>query len=234
MKWTQKPLGPVQANAYVIYHATGDCLIMDPGGEADDLITFVNHHQLQPMAVILTHAHFDHIGAVDIIRDYWDIPVYLHANEKDWLSDSRKNGSAYFPMVVDDCLIRPADDWLPDRGLWTLGDFSFEMLWTPGHSPGSVSFYQREEGIVFAVIHCLPEVSDEQTYMVVIRGHYSKVSKISYWHYRMRQSLHRDMGRHLRLVMRKLPISFFHHKQNKSRTDLVMKSSRAAFIENGK
>src|SRR5690606_15022533 len=88
---------------------------------------------------LLTHAHFDHIGAVDSIRDRFNIPVYIHEEESEWLSDPKLNGSAKYPSIPDVCN-RQADHLISQEGIMEVGPFTFEVRHTPGHSPGSVSF----------------------------------------------------------------------------------------------
>ncbi|HEX6923661.1 MAG TPA: MBL fold metallo-hydrolase [Bacillales bacterium] len=150
MQWTQLPLGAVQANAYIIENENGEAVIIDPGGEAERLISYIESKSLKPTAVLLTHAHFDHIGAVDEVRNHWSIPVYLHGAEKDWLQDPQKNGSAFFPAADGGTIVKPADEIIEREGSLHVGPFTFEVLETPGHSPGSVSFYNRDSGIVFS------------------------------------------------------------------------------------
>lgn len=150
MIWSQLPLGPVQANAYIISNDHNEALVVDPGAEAERLISHIKDKGLHPIAVLLTHAHFDHIGAVDAVRDYWRIPVYLHSSEKDWPADPQKNGSTFFPAAGRGITARAADELIEGEGDLSIGPFSFQVYETPGHSPGSVSLYNRENGIVFS------------------------------------------------------------------------------------
>ncbi|MFD1018741.1 MBL fold metallo-hydrolase [Thalassobacillus hwangdonensis] len=136
MKVIQMPLGPLGTNAYIIREGK-ECLIVDPGGEGEKLITYLNEEALKPVAALLTHAHFDHIGAVDKVRDHFKIPVYLHKEEKDWLMDPTKNGSSFFQMGE---ITAEDPDHLLTPGPLTVGPFKMEVRHTPGHSPGSVSF----------------------------------------------------------------------------------------------
>ncbi|RHW41070.1 MBL fold metallo-hydrolase [Neobacillus notoginsengisoli] len=146
MNWFPIPLGPLQTNCYVLHDEHRQCLIFDPGEEADKLKAILAEKKLRPVAILLTHAHFDHIGAVDPIRDHYNIPVYLHENEKKWLADPARNGSAYF--LGGEVRVRDAEHLLKHEGEMELGGFSFEVFETPGHSPGSVTFYFAEKGIV--------------------------------------------------------------------------------------
>ncbi|HEX7063467.1 MAG TPA: MBL fold metallo-hydrolase [Bacillales bacterium] len=150
MKWTQLPLGPVQANAYILEKENGEALIIDPGGEGDRLVSFVKSRNLNPLAILLTHAHFDHIGAVEEVRDYWKIPVYLHDEEQDWLNDPQKNGSAFFPAANGGMTVKPADQIINGEECLHIGSFSFEIFETPGHSPGSVLFFHKASQVVFS------------------------------------------------------------------------------------
>lgn len=145
----QIPLGPIQTNAYVLYNEKKEAVIFDPGGDAEAFINWINNEQLNPLAILLTHAHFDHIGAVDEVRNAFDIPVYLHKEEHNWLGDPSLNGSSRL-MGRALTTAKPADYDLEDGTELTIGSFTFSLLHTPGHSPGSVSFYYKEEAIVFS------------------------------------------------------------------------------------
>ncbi|KIL45984.1 MBL fold metallo-hydrolase [Jeotgalibacillus campisalis] len=149
MEWIQMPLGPLQTNAYILYNKNLNCLIVDPGEEPGKIKSFIDKKQLKPAAIVLTHAHFDHIGAVDAIRETYDIPVYLHESERKWLGDPQKNGSAHFEGIP---LIKGADpDHLfSEEGIVSVEGWTFQLFFTPGHSPGSVSIYFKEEKLVIS------------------------------------------------------------------------------------
>ncbi|MFD2446050.1 MBL fold metallo-hydrolase [Bacillus sp. CGMCC 1.16607] len=145
MKWFRLPLGPLQTNCYILVEDDGTCLIVDPGEEGSKLHQWLKEKKLSPQAILLTHAHFDHIGAVDYIRDAFQIPVYIHAKESKWLGDPYRNGSQSFmqPMIV-----KEADVVIHKEETLQIGLFNFSILETPGHSPGSVSYYFAQERIV--------------------------------------------------------------------------------------
>lgn len=148
MNWEQIPLGPLQTNCYIVADDKKNCLIFDPGEEGKKLINRLEQRKLKPQAILLTHAHFDHIGAVDDIRDKYNIPVYIHTNEKNWLMDPSLNGSQFFMM--GQIKVKQADQLITSEDEMTIGDFTFEVFETPGHSPGSVSFYFKNDGFVVA------------------------------------------------------------------------------------
>ncbi|MDS9471072.1 MBL fold metallo-hydrolase [Sporosarcina pasteurii] len=149
LKITNFPLGPVQTNCYIIQDEDSNCLIIDPGEEGKKIITHIEGANLKPIAILLTHGHFDHIGAVDAVRDHFEIPVYIHEIEQHTLTDPEQNGSTRYPGLP---LVRnrAADHLMRDEGRMKVGPFTFEARFTPGHSPGSVSFVFLEDG--FAVV----------------------------------------------------------------------------------
>ncbi|WP_100404785.1 MBL fold metallo-hydrolase [Bacillus solitudinis] len=149
MNWTQIPLGPLQTNAYVITNDKNEAIIIDPGGDGAKFLTWLKSHSLTPIAILLTHAHFDHIGAVDEVREAFACKVYLHKKEKSWLRDASKNGSSRFPGISP-ITVREADVYLTDETSLTIGMFSFEVFETPGHSPGSVSYFDKKNKVVFS------------------------------------------------------------------------------------
>lgn len=146
MKWRRMPLGPIQTNAYILSNDDGTCLIFDPGAESGKLNAYIKENGLKPLAVLLTHAHFDHIGAVDNVRKEWNIPVYVHKNEAEWLTDPSLNGSA--PLTGQTITAEKADHLIEEEGDLKIGPFTLRMLFTPGHSPGAVSYYAEEENLI--------------------------------------------------------------------------------------
>lgn len=149
MKWQRIPLGPLQTNAYILSKSNKECVIFDPGGDGARLQTVLRQQGLTPMGILLTHAHFDHIGAVDDVLAHWDVPVFIHEKEKNWLKDPALNGSGYF-IPGQEIVSKANVTILPKEGAFSVGEFSFDLFYTPGHSPGSVSYYCKELGVVFS------------------------------------------------------------------------------------
>jgi hydroxyacylglutathione hydrolase len=80
--YTQIPLGPLQTNAYVLYNEEKEAVLFDPGGDGAAFVNWIREQKLTPQAILLTHAHFDHIGALEEVRQAFACPVYLHDAEK--------------------------------------------------------------------------------------------------------------------------------------------------------
>ncbi len=144
-------LGPVQTNCYIVSNKKKECLIFDPGEEGARLVKEIRSHGMKPLAIFLTHAHFDHIGAVDLLRDTFNVPVYIHAKEVDWLSDPFKNGSGKYAELPDYTVKAPLDEHIIRKEqMFEIGDFVFQAIFTPGHSPGSVTYVFEKDG--FAIV----------------------------------------------------------------------------------
>lgn len=138
-------LGPLGTNCYIIING-GEALIIDPGGEANKVIEKLSEKNATPNAILLTHAHFDHIGAVEDLRNHYDINVYLHENEKDWLLDPNLNGS--YKFIGNEIKTKQAEHSLSEGAL-TISSFTFNVNHTPGHSPGSATFVFEKEQWIF-------------------------------------------------------------------------------------
>lgn len=133
--------GPLQENAYIVQKER-NALIIDPGADADKIIQKINDLDVVPRAVLLTHTHFDHIGALDTIRNTYHIPAYVNQLEEEWLIDPNLNLSAAMNPNGQNVICEPAEFSLDvDYCTRRLGDIEFKVLPTPGHSIGSMSFY---------------------------------------------------------------------------------------------
>ncbi|MEJ9280949.1 MBL fold metallo-hydrolase [Ureibacillus thermosphaericus] len=142
-------VGPVQANCYIVSNQSKECIIFDPGEEGNRIISTIQSQQLKPLAIFLTHAHFDHIGAVDELRQAFHIPVYIHKEEEDWLMDPNKNGSGKYADLPT-YRLQSADYIIEKEQTFEVGCMKFHAVFTPGHSPGSISYIFEDDG--FAIV----------------------------------------------------------------------------------
>ncbi|WP_106766965.1 MBL fold metallo-hydrolase [Paenibacillus faecalis] len=132
-------LGPLETNAYLLTGAEeGKAVIIDPGMNPEPLIRRIENLEIE--AILLTHAHFDHMGGVEEIRKLKGCPVYLHDLEKDWLGSPKLNGSLRWPSVCPPLATEPAEYDLAAGQKLNLIGLTFTVYHTPGHSPGSCSF----------------------------------------------------------------------------------------------
>lgn len=145
-----KTVGVAQENTYAIVNSQKEVLIIDPGAQAEELIQWIDGHQWKPQAILLTHCHFDHIGAIDKIRDYYQIEVYVHELEEAYLSNPLLNLS--YGMLGQSVKQRPAENiwYQKDMTDYQINQFKFRIVHLPGHSPGHVVFIFEREGFVIA------------------------------------------------------------------------------------
>lgn len=135
----QLKTGTIEENCYLVYNDEA-LLIIDPGADAEMIQEQIKKTQQQPVAILLTHTHYDHIGAVEALRNTYDIPVYVSPLEQEWLGDPILNLSGLGRHDdMDNIIVSPAE-YEFEMKQYRLGNMSFEVVPTPGHSAGSVSF----------------------------------------------------------------------------------------------
>lgn len=147
MKISSLTLGLVDTNAYFI-ESDKHVILVDPASDSDLIIKKLNQINKPLTAILLTHAHFDHIGALDEIVAKYNAPVYMHKSEFDFLTNTEKNGSEKFKQYGMPQIISQITPLAMDEGEANIGDFNFQVLHTPGHSPGSLTFVFDEFAVV--------------------------------------------------------------------------------------
>ena len=145
----QFTFNPVQENTYVIYHEKGECCIVDPGcyfsNERNELKNFIAQHQLRPKYLLNTHCHLDHVFGNKFVSEEYGLVLHFHANEK-LVFDNAPASGLMFGLPFDHYQGKVI--YIDESSTITLGDEQLEVLFTPGHSPGSVSFYNKRQGFV--------------------------------------------------------------------------------------
>ena len=140
-------VGSVSTNCYLLKNKeTGEMLIIDPGDNAGKIEQKILEMQGKPMAILLTHGHFDHILAAEEIRKKYNVPIYADQKEEKTLQDARINLTAY---QGNDYTLK-ADVYLTDLQVEELAGFSVQMIETPGHTAGSCCYYLKDEDVLFS------------------------------------------------------------------------------------
>ncbi len=142
---------PFQENTYVVYNEEQEAWIIDPGNsnatEHKQLVDFITEKKLQPSRLLLTHAHIDHILGNAFVQQQWGLLPEVH--EADLFFISRMPETAAMYGVPADASPLPVN-FLKEGDELKLGEYTFSCLHTPGHSPGSISFYNAEKKILLS------------------------------------------------------------------------------------
>ncbi|WP_239257250.1 MBL fold metallo-hydrolase [Listeria ilorinensis] len=144
---TQIVTGPLEENVYLIDNGRS-LLVVDPGSEAEKIETEIEKTGSKPVAILLTHCHYDHIGAVTAIRNKYGIPVYVSSNEQEWLGNPAHNGSQGMQAYgISEISVEPAEFEFELKE-YEFDGMKFRVVETPGHSFGSVSFIFDDFAVV--------------------------------------------------------------------------------------
>jgi len=123
------PVGQLETNCYIVTNEEGlDCVVIDPGDESNTILDYIEANKLKCKAIFVTHGHFDHIGALSAVAEDTGAPVYM--NERDTrVNDSiLRRGIELPPAVIN----------YDDGDVIDCAGMKFEILATPGHTPGGV------------------------------------------------------------------------------------------------
>jgi glyoxylase-like metal-dependent hydrolase (beta-lactamase superfamily II) len=140
---------PVQENTYIVYNEKRNCCIIDPGcyfaSEEQELRSFIESNELKPVYLLNTHCHLDHIFGNRFVHQTYQLTLHLHQLEKAVLAMGPASGQVYqLPFENYDGEMK----FLDEGDVVTLDDDELKVLFTPGHSPGSISFYSAANKFV--------------------------------------------------------------------------------------
>jgi glyoxylase-like metal-dependent hydrolase (beta-lactamase superfamily II) len=140
---------PLQENTYVLFNQKDACCLIDPGcyfgNERLALREYVEQQGLTPVLLLNTHCHLDHVFGNKFVYDTWDLPLHLHEKEKPVLEVAVEMGLAWELPFEN---YRGELNFLTPGQRVTLGDDQLDVLFLPGHSPGSVGFYCKRQGFL--------------------------------------------------------------------------------------
>ncbi len=137
MRYKMIIVGALETNCFLVYDPeTLDCAVVDPGSEPGKIYPVIAEEGLRPVVLINTHGHIDHIGANRDIKDKYQVPLFIHAGDKDLLTRTQNLELSLLLNAQDS---PPADRLIADGETIKIGKGCLRVLHTPGHTPGSVS-----------------------------------------------------------------------------------------------
>ena len=141
------PLGPLQTNCYLAACTDAQqAAVIDPSWDGETIAATAGAEGWEVTHILLTHAHFDHVGGLSEIREATGAPIYIHQDAVEMLEDAPRSASRWGLNIPP----MPAPDELLEKGQTiSLGNLTVHVLFTPGHAPGHVSFHIPEYETLF-------------------------------------------------------------------------------------
>jgi len=140
---------PVEENTYLLWNEKGHAIIIDPGcyftAEQETLEKFLKERNLKPVQLINTHCHLDHVFGIKWVAKTYQLELFIHPMEEKVLEFAPATG-AMLGLGYD--VYKGVFHFLQDCNIINLDDDKLEVIFTPGHSPGSICFYCREQNFL--------------------------------------------------------------------------------------
>lgn len=142
---------PLQENTYILSNGAKQCIIIDPGcytdQEREQLSHYIEKNSLEPVLLVNTHCHLDHVFGNKFIAETFGLELHIHSGERKVLEMAPTSGLMW--NLPFDNYTGNIIDLVPGQSIG-IGEDKLEILFTPGHSPASLSFYSKEDGYVIA------------------------------------------------------------------------------------
>src|SRR5262249_10262330 len=143
-------LGILSTNCYVIGDEdTHDAIIIDPAADAPKILDVIRREGLTVRAILLTHTHFDHVMALGDVKAATSAPYYGHKDGLPFLEQLPASAERWLSITVPPPPL-PPDHFVDEGDVITVGGIKLEVLYTPGHAPGHVSYVLHEDAVVFS------------------------------------------------------------------------------------
>lgn len=143
----QLPLGPMQTNCYLVgCETTMQAAVIDPGWNGRSIAATADDQGWSISHILLTHSHFDHVGGLADLKQEVNAPVYIHEEATPMLRHAARSAQMFQVTIPEP---PEPEERLEEGDTIQVGELSLEVLFTPGHAPGHISFYLPEQGVIF-------------------------------------------------------------------------------------
>ena len=141
-------VGPLETNSYILScPKTKEAVVVDPGDESHLVLNYLKQEQLKVKYILNTHGHWDHVAENDVIRQATGALVAIHNDDQELILNPEKVGSPFHQNLQG---LKPADMLLRNHDQITFGEYTLEVIYTPGHTKGGCCFYEPEEKVCFS------------------------------------------------------------------------------------
>ena len=130
-------VGELQENCFILFDDNKDAFVVDPGASSDIIIEAIEKNNLNIKYILLTHGHFDHVGAVAGLKKKFNAPVYLHKNDKNFLENPKGVRESAFGLQIESANV---DIFVKEGDEIPFSDAYIKVIETPGHTIGSVCY----------------------------------------------------------------------------------------------
>lgn len=147
LKIYRYPLGELGGNCYII-QSSKECLIIDPADSPEFIAEEIKRRDLKPIAIIATHGHFDHLLGASGLKAILEVSFLTHKSDEFLIKEIEKSATHWLGRKI---VILPllTDKHLENGDKIRIGDEVFEVIYTPGHTPGSVCLYNKKDKVIF-------------------------------------------------------------------------------------
>lgn len=130
-------VGELQENCFILFDENKDAFIVDPGASSENIIETIEKNDLNIRYILLTHGHFDHVGAVAALKKRFKAPIYLHKNDRKFLENPKEVRESAFGLQIE---AANADVFVNDGYEIPFSDDKIKVIASPGHTIGSVCY----------------------------------------------------------------------------------------------
>lgn len=141
---------PIAVNTYVLYDKTGECVIVDPAcfypNEQEALVNFINDKKLVVKHILNTHLHFDHVFGVNFVEKQFGVKMQAHKADE-FLLETMNEQLAMFGFSPNGDYVPTVGKYIDENDTIEFGNQKLSIMHVPGHSPGSIVFYNKEQNV---------------------------------------------------------------------------------------